>query len=39
MVQTPHENDTEDLSIEDGDTSGYDHHHSANWNKVVDKKA
>ena len=35
----PHEGDTDDLSIEDGDTSGYNHHHSKVWNKVVDQKA
>ena len=35
----PHEEDTEDLAVEAGDDSGYNHHHSALWNKVVDKKA
>jgi hypothetical protein len=37
-VQMPHENDTEDIA-EATNPENYDHRHSKEWNKLVEKKA
>ena len=37
-VQMPHENDTEDIA-DSVTPDNFDHHHSKEWNQLVDKKA
>ena len=37
-VQMPHENDTEDIT-DAANPDNYDHRHSKEWNKLVEKKA
>jgi hypothetical protein len=37
-VQMPHENDTEDIT-DAANPENYDHRHSKEWNKLVEKKA
>lgn len=38
LMITPHENDTDDISLEQT-PDGYDSHHSKLWNQMVNRKA